>query len=569
MREPTITRVLLVDDDEDDFLLTKALCQRVQHHLLKLDWASSFEEGQRAIAKNEHDVVLIDYRLGAKDGLELLREVTPYCQAPCILLTGQGGHSIDVEAMRAGAVDYLAKDEMNAPLLERTIRYAVERKRSEEHLNRLALYDPLTGLANRTLFRDRLARELARATRRGHGAALLFIDLDRFKTINDSLGHDAGDELLREMAGRLRGCTRNVDTVARLSGDEFVVILAEVANAEQAEQAARRIIETMSAPIELVGKSLQVTGSIGITYFPSDAANAETLLKNADMAMYAAKAQGGNSYCLYKAEMSVRAARRLDLENRLHHALARKEFRLHYQPIVALNDHSFSGAEALLRWQLDEETLLLPSEFLSLLEDTGLIRDVGAWVIEEACRQQREWLDDGITPPPISVNVSRAQLSRRGLVARIESSLSKYDLPGESLVVELTESVLMTDPDLAEDILRRVTATGVRVALDDFGTGYSSLNCLRRFPVSIFKLDRGFLLDMSGDNNDRQLVRAVAAMGKSLGLRVVAEGVETAEQLDIVTEAGCDCVQGFLFSRAVTPEAFAAKLRERPGLALH
>lgn len=568
MREPPLTRILLVDDDEDDYLLTRALCQRVQHHRLQLDWADSFEQGRKRIANNEHDVVLIDFRLGAKNGLELLREVAPHCHAPCILLTGQGGHSIDMEAMRAGAVDYLAKDDMNAPLLERTIRYAIERKRSEEHLQRLALYDPLTGLANRSLFHDRLTRELARAARHGHGAALLFIDLDRFKTINDSLGHSAGDDLLREMAGRLSRCTRKVDTVARLSGDEFVIILAEVASAAHAEQAANRIISAMATPIELAGKSLLVTGSVGITYFPSDGESTETLLKNADMAMYEAKAQGGNRYCSYRAEMAVRAARRLELENRIRHALSRREFRLSYQPIVSLDDRSCHGVEALLRWQLDD-TLLGPSEFLPLLEDTGLICDVGDWVIDQACRQQRAWLDAGLAPPPTSVNVSRAQLSRRGLVQSLESALATHQLEGERLVLELTESVFMTNPAVAEDILRRVTAMGVRVALDDFGTGYSSLNCLRRFPVSVFKLDRSLLLDMTGREDERRLVRAVAALGKNLGMTVVAEGIETAEQLAIVTEAGCDAVQGFLFSRPLSAADFADTLRADPRAALH
>ena len=555
-----VIRILLVDDDEDDFLLTKALCQRIHHAQIQLEWASSFEAGERRIADNAHDVVLVDYRLGARDGLELLREVVPFCVAPCILLTGQGGHEIDMEAMRAGASDYLVKDELSAPLLERAVRYAIERKRGEERLNRLALYDPLTGLPNRVLLRDRLSQELSRASRYGSGVALLFLDLDRFKTVNDSLGHDAGDELLRVCAGRLGRCARKIDTVARISGDEFVMILSAVPTADDAAAVAERILATMAQPFDVNGREVRVTTSIGITFFPHDADSAEVLLKNADMAMYRAKESGRNNFQFYKAEMTVRATRRLDVENRLRYALSRRELDLHYQPLVDLASGRYAGLEALLRWRYDDETLLAPGDFLPILEETGLIREIGEWVVDEACRQHRAWQDAGLSPPPISVNVSPVQLSRAGLVLATRRALDSHGLKPTDLVVELTESAIMSDPEMAEEILRALTDMGVPIALDDFGTGYSSLICLRRFPISKLKLDRSFLQGMPGTGGDRSLVRAIAALGCSLGLEVVAEGVETPEQLALVRDCSCHFAQGFYLCRPLPPDELAPKL---------
>ena len=569
MDDATI-RILLVDDDEDDFLLTKALCQRIHHANLQLEWAASYTEGERKIAHGAHDVVLVDFRLGERNGLELLREVVPFCAAPCILLTGQGGHDIDVEAMRAGASDYLVKDELSAPLLERAIRYAIERKRGEERLAKLALYDPLTGLPNRVLLRDRLGQEISRASRYDSGVALLFLDLDRFKTVNDSLGHDAGDELLRVCAGRLTRCARKIDTVARIGGDEFVMVLSSIPSTEGAGVVAERILASMAQPFDIGGRELRVTTSIGITFFPHDADSADALLKNADLAMYRAKERGRNNFQYYKAEMTVRATRRLDIENRLRYAAARREFRLHYQPQVDLTSGRCVGLEALLRWRYDDETLLLPGDFLGMLEETGLIREVGEWVIGEACRQHRAWQDAGLAPPPISVNVSPVQLSRPGLVAATRSAIAAHGLCPADLVIELTESAIMSEPEMAANILRGLTDLGVEIALDDFGTGYSSLICLHRHPISTLKLDRSFLQGMTKSSGDPSLVRAITALGRSLELRVLAEGVETAEQLDIVRDCGCHLAQGYYFGRPMPPEELAAKLAdEAPALVLH
>lgn len=546
-----VLRVLLVDDDEDELLLVSALLKSVKDFEFQVRWADSFDSGHQMIATGDCDVVLIDYRLGERNGIELLSEVAHLSKAPCILLTGQGDRSVDLEAMKAGAADYLAKSELTAPLLERTIRYAVDRRRAEERLTHLALYDPLTGLANRSLFRDRLGHEMSRVERFGEGLALLFLDLDRFKRINDTLGHGAGDDLLRTVAGRLSRCARKVDTIARLGGDEFVMILSGVTAMDQARVVANRILTELAEPFELMGRPMQVSASIGVTMYPQDSNDLDSLLKNADLAMYSAKEMGRNGFQFYKAEMAMLAARQLEIENRLRFAIERGELRLHYQPQVDLTNGRIKGLEGLIRWRYDKDTLLMPGEFLPVVEEVGLMPGVGEWVVQEACAHQRAWMDAGLEVPLTSVNVSPTQLRNPDLAGQIEEALGKANTPASHFGIELTESTLMADPDRACNILRRLVDMGVNVAIDDFGTGYSSLSCLRDFPLSVLKMDRAFVKDVPHDAKDSALVSSIVTLGHHLDLQVTAEGVERADQLDFLRDAGCDSAQGYYFSMPV------------------
>ncbi len=555
--------ILVVDDDEDDYLITRQICNRIQEVKINVEWAPGYDPALEQISAGEYDVILIDYRLGASTGIELLREITPHTDVPCILLTGQGGREVDLEAMESGATDYLAKTELTPVVLERTLRYALERKRAEERLNRLALYDTLTGLANRSLFRDRLDRELSRATRFGHSIALMFIDLDGFKTVNDTLGHDVGDELIKVAANRLSACTRQIDTVARLGGDEFVIILAGLEDTHEAIPVAERILVSLSRPFHFGGQDVQVTGSIGITFYPDDSNDADVLIKNADMAMYSAKANGRNGFELYRTEMAIKAARQLDLQRSLRHALDRDEFVLHYQPQIDVTSGKICGVEALLRWQRPSGELIAPGDFMPVLEEMHLINDVGDWVVKDACKQFRSWWAAKVPVPRISVNVSRAQLRRRGFVVTLKECLAETGMDPTCLSLELTESALIADDVLADTMLREITALGATIALDDFGTGYSSLACLRDFPIAALKIDRAFVKGLPDSTADAALATTIVAMAQAMGLRVIAEGVETKEQAEFLAARGCNLQQGFLFSRAVPPDQFVEECKRR------
>lgn len=460
------------------------------------------------------------------------------------------------------------------------LRDLTERRHAEERQRRLANYDSLTGLPNRSLFRDRLEQAMSRARRSGTQVALMFLDLDRFKTINDSLGHDAGDRLLRHVAHTLMQALRECDSVApaavtrpigdegfvvsRLGGDEFTVIAEALADSESAAAIAQRIQRALERPFDLGGEEVIVTTSIGITMYPADNSPLDDLLKHADMAMYRAKELGRNGFQFYSEAMNADLARRLQLENRLRHALERGEFVLHFQPKAGLVDGALTGAEALLRWQPDGEALVAPEAFVPLLEETGLIVPVGEWVIGEALRQIAVWRSLGLPALRVAVNVSGRQLRNGDLVEVVRRQLAAHAVPAALLELELTESVLM-DNDLHARTMQELAGLGVGLAIDDFGTGYSSLSYLKRFCVDTLKIDRSFVRDTPTDPEDNAITRAIIAMGKSLNLRVVAEGVESRAQADFLAASGCDEMQGWLLGRAMPPERFLAWRRDQPG----
>ena len=423
---------------------------------------------------------------------------------------------------------------------------------SEEQLRQLAHYDNLTGLPNRVLYLDRLHQALSQARRNRWTMAVMFLDLDRFKNVNDTLGHGAGDLLLRQVSERLAGCVRSGDTVGRLSGDEFAVVLSTLAHPDDAGLVAQKMMAVLSRPFDLAGKEVFASASIGITLYPADSTDQEALLRNADTAMYRAKEMGRNRIQFYTPEMNARAMEKLNLENSLRHALQRSEFLLYYQPKASLANGEVTGVEALLRWQHPELGMMFPADFIPMLEETGLIIPAGEWVIRTACAQIRAWQKAGIRPVPVAVNLSARQFQASELGATIARILEEEGIEHHLLELEITESCIVNNTEEAARTLEFLNSLGVRVAIDDFGTGYSSLSYLKRFPLDALKIDSSFVRDITTDPDDAAITKAIITMAHSLELAVIAEGVETEQQLNFLNANGCDEIQGYYFSRALS-----------------
>ena len=424
-----------------------------------------------------------------------------------------------------------------------------ERKEAEARILHLAHHDPLTNLPNRALLNDRLSQSLLQARRDGRGAAVLLLDLDRFKTINDTLGHERGDSLLLEICARCRRVLRDTDTLARLSGDEFVIVLPDATTADVSADTARRILDAIALPCRLGEHEISITASIGIALFPRDGGDESTLLRNADAAMHRAKEAGRNGFEFYTEDMNTSSLGRLLLEHQLRGAAERGELLLHYQPKVSAADGRLGGFEALLRWQHPELGMVAPGQFIPLAEESGLIVPIGQWVLEEACRQQRAWLDAGFDVPPLAVNLSAHQLAQPDIVATVAAAIECHRLAPGLIELELTETMLMRDVDRTIRTLVRLREMGVRLAIDDFGTGYSSLNYLRQFPVNALKIDRSFVSDIGSDGAEGKIAAAIVGMAHSLGLDAVAEGVESEAQRAFLQMHGCHQLQGFLIAR--------------------
>lgn len=441
-----------------------------------------------------------------------------------------------------------------------------EYKQAQEKLNYLAYHDALTGLPNQALFKDRLQQALALARRNDQVLAVMLVNLDRFKTINDTLGYMAADQLLQEVAIRLTGCVRESDTVARLSSDEFALLLTQVGRAEDAAKIAENIKEALQSPFHFADQELFVTASIGISLHPDDGREPAALLKSAGTALNRAKEQDGNDYQFYTSGRTTKALRQLVLENNLRPGLEREEFIVHYQPQVNIETFQIVGMEALVRWQHPGLGLLYPLEFIRLAEDSGLIVSLGEWVLREACAQSKSWQDAGFEPLRLAVNLSARQFQQPRLVAAIGQILNETGLDPRFLELELTEGSVMKDPDEAIKKLHEIKAMGVKISIDDFGTGYSSLNYLKRFPLDTLKVDRSFVSDVNTDPDDAAIVTAIITLAHALKLNVIAEGVETPEQLAFLRSLNCDEVQGYLFSKPLSAEEFTALLMERSGL---
>ncbi len=443
-------------------------------------------------------------------------------------------------------------------------RDITEKKRYEEELEQQANHDSLTGLANRLLLNDRLEHAIALAERHDKTVAVIFVDLDHFKNINDSLGHAVGDQLLKAVAEKIGACVRDVDTIARPGGDEFVLVLAEDQTENDTMVAMGRIMASVSGTYHVAGLELHVNCSIGASLYPKDGRDAETLLKNADTAMYRAKESGRNCFMFFRQEMNTRLRQRLSVETGLRHALEREELLLHYQPQIDLRSGAISGIEALIRWQHPERGLVPPDEFIAIAEDTGLIVPIGEWVLNTACAQAMEWRKAGIPSVRMAVNISARQFRHKAFFDSIHAALAASGLAPEFLELEITESMAVHDPDETILLLQKLNAAGLSIAMDDFGTGFSSLSYLKRLPVNVLKIDRSFVSGIVTDPSDVAIAKTVIDLGRNLGLQIIAEGVETVEQANLLQAWNCDNAQGYYYSRPVAADECARLLREQP-----
>ncbi|MCI0528087.1 MAG: EAL domain-containing protein, partial [Nitrospira sp.] len=438
-----------------------------------------------------------------------------------------------------------------------------ERKRAEETIQHLAYYDVVTNLPNRTLFNDRLSLALTYARHNQRKLAVMFLDLDRFKTINETLGHAIGDRLLRAVAERLGSCLREGDTIARLGGDEFMLLLPETSYADDEAKIAQKILEVFKLAFHLEGHELHITPSIGIALYPNDGEDAETLLKKADTALHRAKTQGGNSYQFNTITMNAKALERLVLENGLRRSLEREEMVVYYQPQVSLHSGQVVGMEALLRWKHPDRGLMPPMKFIPLAEETDLIVSIGEWVLYSACVQAKTWQMGGFPPLRVAVNISARLFRQHSLLETVRRALRETRLDPDCLELELTEGTLMENAEITIKTLHELKTMGTHLSVDDFGTGYSSLSYLKRFPIDTLKIDQSFVRDITTDPDDAAIARLIIAMAHSLKLKVIAEGVETEEQLAFLQTQECDEMQGYLFSKPLPVEAFTQLLQER------
>jgi diguanylate cyclase (GGDEF)-like protein len=539
------SRILLIEDNAGDARLVALMLEDAADGLFRLEHVDRLEAAWERLPGA--GCVLVDLSLPDADGLEAVERLQLLAPGlPIIVLTGRDDLGLAVEALQKGAQDYLIKGRVDGQLLTRALRYAIERKHAELALAHQALHDPLTGLPNRALFVDRLEQALVRNARRSSIIALLFVDLDRFKVVNDSLGHAAGDRVLTGLGERLSSVLRPGDTVARFGGDEFTVLCTDLDSEKEAFAIAERIAAAVATPYDLEGAAVVLSASIGIALASADNPPAQTLIRNADAAMYRAKEHGRARWLLFDEDIHRRAVRRLETEVELRRSIEDGDFRLHYQPVVH-TDGDLVGFEALIRWQHPTRGLVAPAGFIPLAEETGLVERLGGWVLDEACRQARRWLDAATVPHPLlmAVNVSARQLRGLCMAEQVVDALRSYSLPPQDLCLEITESALIEDVDTTVEALDALHSIGVRLAVDDFGTGYTTLKNLKRFPIDIIKVDAGFVSGIGRDRGDAAITMAVIRLAHALGMTTVAEGVETEEQLELLRTLGCDMVQGF------------------------
>ena len=562
-------RVLFVAADTNDInQLNQKLASSTRQAKFHLTTVGLLKDALQQLTEDTFDVVLLSLQLPDGRGLGSLNKIQGVSpRVPIVVLGGINDEELALYAVQAGAQDYLVKNQLERNLLIRSLLYSIERKRTEERLSHLAQYDVVTGLPNRVLFRDRLTRALAHAQRKKHIVALMFLDLDHFKSVNDSLGHDVGDQLLKEVAVRLKSCLREGDTIARLGGDEFTIILEEINESENIVNVAQKIIDMMSRSFSVGGQEIFITTSIGIATYPDCGTDQNTLIKNADAALYDAKAHGRSVYRFYHQKMNIIATERLELLTSLRHAVNREEFILRYQPQVNSYSGQLVGVEALLRWNHPEKGLIYPSQFVHLLEDTGLIIQVGEWALREACKQCKAWQNAGLPAIPVSVNISARQFKQKNLVSMISEILVDTQLDPRYLQLELTESVLVDNIGVTVATLRALHTIGTKLSIDDFGTGYSSLSYLKQFPLHALKIDRSFLKDINKRSEDAAIAIAIITLGHSLKLDVVAEGVETNEQKEFLKKQNCNIMQGHLFGypmHAVQIEEWLGDEKQQP-----
>jgi diguanylate cyclase (GGDEF)-like protein len=554
--EHEVRDVLLVEDNLIDAQLIRRLLRRVSSSAYyRITHVRTLNDAVLSAEELTPHVILADLNLPDSRGTQTVASLqTSYPEVPLVIVSSWEDEAISLRSVKAGAQDYLVKGHIDGANLHRVIRYAIERKRTELELVRLAHYDQLTSLPNRTLLRERVDHALARAMRAGSGVATLILDMDRFKEINDMLGHEIGDKLLVEAAQRIRDSVREQDTVARLGGDEFAVILEGVSEAREVLPVIERIIDSLNEVTTIDGHEVNSSTSVGIAMYPENGNDLSELLRAADLAMYQAKSSGRGRYQFFADAMQEEAQSRHALEWALRRAVEKNEFELVYQPQICLRTGMVIGVEALLRWMSPTRGLLTPYHFIAGLEEFGLINEVGEWVLRSACEQIRKWHSMDLEPMRIGVNVSAQQFEDPMLIDKIRGALKETKIPAELLELELTESCLMSDPGQAGALLREIRDVGVRIAIDDFGTGYSSLTYLNEFPLNALKIDKNFVQSVESTDRGGPISNMIIGLGQNLGLEVIAEGVETEAQLNYMREHGCDIAQGYLYARPASPE---------------
>jgi diguanylate cyclase (GGDEF)-like protein len=571
-RAPEV-RVLLVEDDPLDSKRIREMLEASAEARFVVDQALEVEGALGMLQNGRYQVVLLDLTLPEGDGLDVLaRAQVAASSVPIIAMGPDQDDALAVEAARLGAQDCLPKGRVEPRRLVRALRQAVERHRllaevqfSRHREHYVATHDTLTGLPNRIHVQENLLRMLAYSERSAKPLAVLLVDLDRFKTVNDAVGHSAGDELLRQVAERLCPLIRRGDIMARIGGDEFLIVLQGVDRDHAPAKVAEKVLERLSRPFVLASGEHWVSGSVGIALHPRDGAGVDALVRSADTAMHHAKRSGGDAYRFFDESMNAAVTRRLALEHGLRRALVSGDLVLHYQPRVDLRTGRIVSAEALLRWSSSELGIVTPSEIIPVAEETGLIHGIGRWAVATACAQAKAWDALGAGGLGVAVNVSAHELQGDALLHAVKGALWDSGLDPRRLEIELTETALMRDERAASRVLQELKRIGVRVSLDDFGTGFSSLSLLKTTPVDTLKIDRSFVRDVRTDADDAAIVGAILAMAEKLALGVVAEGVETEQQRDFLRSRGCHEMQGFLFAQPLPADAFVELMKRRKG----
>ena len=553
----TEIKILLIDSNANDVQLLVKLLNDTRPEKYRVISAFTLNDGLQLLQEESFDIVITDLKLDDEEGVDTISQIQEHDNdIPVIVLSRDESEGIALKVVQMGAQDYLIKGQGDGHLISRSIDYSIERERNERGLSYLANFDSLTGLANRMLFRERLDRALIRADRNKTLVALLVIDLDRFKNINDTLGHDAGDELLINVAKRFEYCTREGDTIARLGGDEFTIIMEDVKNFEDAVKIVDKILNLMKKPFDISSHEVYVSPSIGISMYPLDDIESGHLLKNADSAMYRAKESGRNCYRFYTADMNSQLVAQMNMEAKLRRAIDKQEFILHYQPKFNIITRELIGAESLIRWHHPDEGMISPAVFIPLAEETGLIASITDWVVKEACTQNSLWQQQGYNPIRMSINISPKQFNQDDIARRIFNQIICSDLAPKYVELEITEGALMEDIGISNEILKELKVRGIHISIDDFGTGYSSLSYLKKIHLDTLKIDQSFVRDLLEDPDDAAIVSAIIAMATSLRLNVIAEGVETEGQLSYLAEKGCNEAQGYYLGKPVPAEEF-------------
>lgn len=546
-------KILFIDREQGEYLLIGEILSHVRDAEYELVWCDQLDSALNKILSQQFDIALLDYYWGDTNARDLLNAArVQACQTPIVVMTDEMETEVDREAIRAGAADYLIKGQIDHLLLERTLRYAIERKQTEQHLTRLAHYDPLTDIPNRILFRDRLEHAIHLAERDKTNFTLMFIDLNGFKQVNDNFGHDAGDAIIRICAERLNDCLRRSDSVARMGGDEFTLLLQNIESNTDVAHIAQKVIDAVGQPADINGHQVVVGCSIGIAIYPQAGRDADTLLKNADMAMYKAKQTEGSGYRFFTEMMNQDVRRQLRLESDLRIALKNQQFELHYMPRVDAGTGEIVALEALLRWNKPGSGLLNASEFIATAEETGIINAIGYWVIRQACHDLKMLQQEWPHPLMMAVNLSVRQFKDENLVPEVAKIFADNDIQAGDIEFELVETAFADNIELVSLCMRPLSFFGINFLLDSFGSGNSSLLHLQRLPISSVKIDLNFIQELHRSHTDKRLIAAMIALAHNLGKLVVAQGVETKQQRDWLRDMGCDLMQGYYFSEAKT-----------------